>query len=237
MRQLLILGFHCDIYKKEPLCRVYVNDVLLDEFDIPQSDAQRDWVHEIDQLDPFSSHKWLQHFTTNTLFLKCIEFDDAGADSLDVIIKIQNDDNNHANGFMSKHTNVTLSHVFLASEKLLENVDNIQNNFKFSRKNWEKYNRDIVDFYADDNRTLLFKNHVRDMKLNFPGIQPKSNENTSGYRIGTSGHYHLAVKKKLGFWRTSKDHSIGYCKLGENDFVKYIYNKYKQHEDQRNTDQ
>ena len=232
MRQLLILGFYCGVYKKEPLCRVYVNDVLVDEFDIPQSDKV---AIEIDPMDPLKSHKQLQNFTTNPPFLKYIEFDDAGADSLDVVLRIQNDDNNYANGFMSKHTHITLSHVFLISKKVLENIDNLRNNSKFSRKNWEKCNHDIVDFYADDNRTRFFNNFVRDTEANFPDIQPKSNEYIFGYRIGSSGHYRLAVKKKLGFWQTSKNRYIGYYKLGQNEFVKYLYNKYKQHEDQRNS--
>jgi len=230
-----MLGFHCDIYKKEPLCRVYVNDVLLDEFDIPQATPQRDWVTvNPDQLDP-SSHKQLKIFSPNPPFLKYIEFDDAGADSLDVVIKIQNDDNNYVNGFMNRYTYVTLSLCYLASKKALENVDNIQNDFKFNRKNWEKWNSDIVDFYADDNKTQMFKNHVRDMKLNFPGIQPKSNEYLGGYRIGTSGHYRLTVKKKLGFWRQSTDRRRGYWHLGRIEAVKYLYDKYLRYEDQRNT--
>ncbi len=83
MRQLLILGFHCGVYQREPLCRVYVNDVLLDEFDIPQSDEV---VVRPDLLDPLRNHKHLQNFTTHPPFLKYIEFDDAGADSLDAVI-------------------------------------------------------------------------------------------------------------------------------------------------------
>ena len=230
MRQLLILGFHCNIYKKEPQCRVYVEDVLVDEFDIPQSDEV---AVEIDRLDPLRKYKNLQNFTTNPPFLKYIEFDDAGADSLDVIIKIQNNDNNYANGFMSKHTHVTLSHVFLASKKALENIDNLTNNSKFTRQNWEKYNRDIVDFYADDNRTRFFNNFVRDTEADFPDIQLKSN--TGGYRIGSSGHYRLTVKKKLGFWRAIRNCSKGIWPLGKFRHVQYLYNKYKQHEDQRNS--
>jgi len=230
MRQLLILGFYCGVYKKEPLCRVYVNDVLLDEFDIPQSDKV---AVETDPMDPLKSHKQLQNFTTNPPFLKYIEFDDAGADSLDVVIKIHNDDNNYANGFMSRYTYVTLSLCYLASEKALENIDNLTNNFKFNRKNWEKYNRDIVDFYADDNRTRIFENFVRDTEADFPDIQLKSN--TGGYRIGSSGHYRLTVKKKLGFWRAIRNCSKGIWPLGKFRHVQYLYNKYKQHEDQRNS--
>jgi len=230
MRQLLILGFHCNIYKKEPQCRVYVEDVLVDEFDIPQSDEV---AVEIDRLDPLRKYKNLQNFTTNPPFLKYIEFDDAGADSLDVIIKIQNNDNNYANGFMSKHTHVTLSHVFLTSKKVLENIDNLKNNSKFTHQNWEKYNRDIVDFYVDDNRHRIFENFVGHTEANFPGIH--HGDNMSAYKIGTSGYYHLDVKKKLVFWRDSKTSSKGYWRAGNYEEVKYLYNKYKQHEDQRNS--
>ena len=230
MRQLLILGFHCNIYKKEPQCRVYVEDVLVDEFDIPQSDEV---AVEIDRLDPLRKYKNLQNFTTNPPFLKYIEFDDAGADSLDVIIKIQNNDNNYANGFMSKHTHVTLSHVFLTSKKVLENIDNLKNNSKFTHQNWEKYNRDIVDFYVDDNRHRIFENFVGHTEANFPGIHP--GDSLSSYKIGTSGYYHLDVKKKLVFWRDSKTSSKGYWRAGNYEEVKYLYNKYKQHEDQRNS--
>ena len=232
MRQLLILGFHCGVYQREPLCRVYVNDVLLDEFDIPQSDRV---AVEIDQLDPLRGYKRLQNFTTNPPFLKYIEFDDAGADSLDVVLRIQNDDNNYANGFMSKHTHVTLSHVSLTSKKVLENIDNLTNNSKFTRQNWEKYNRDIVDYYAYDNRHQIFKNFVRDTEADFPGIQVKSKEYVGGYRISTSGHYRLTVKKKLGFWRASRNCSKGIWALGNFRDVQYLYDKYKQYEDQRNS--
>ena len=226
MRQLLILGFYCGVYQREPLCRVYVNDVLVDEFNIPHT-PRKD--AEFIPLDPiyFTNSLRLQ---SNPLFLKYIEFDDAGADSLDVVIKIQNNDNNHANGFMSRYTYVTLSLCYLASKKALENIDNILNNFKFNRKNWEKYNRDIVHYYADD-KCKIFENFVGVIETNFPGIQVKTN----GYRIGTSGHYHLTVKKKLGFWRTSRNCSKGIWRAGHDKEVKYLYDKYKQHEDQRNS--
>ena len=52
MRQLLMLGFYCEVYKKEPLCRVYVNDVLLDEFNIPHTPRKKiEWNSDI-ILDP-----------------------------------------------------------------------------------------------------------------------------------------------------------------------------------------
>ena len=232
MRQLLILGFYCNIYTKEPLCRVYVNDVLLDEFNIPQCDKIN---VNLDRLDPFvRKNKFIQDCITNPPFLKYIEFDDADADSLDVMLKIQNDDNNHANGFMSKYTHIILSQVYLASKKSLENIDSIENNFKFSRQNWNKYNN-IVNFYADSKRNGLFANLVSDIELNFSGIDLNPNESVGDYKIGSSGYFHIELQKKLGFWRDSTNRRKGYWRLNSMLLMKYLYNKYKRYENQRNT--
>jgi len=232
MRQLLIFGFHCNVYTKEPVCRVYVNDVLLDEFNIPQCDNIDVNLDQLDPLDPSINYS-LNKITTNPPFLKYIEFDDAGADSLDVMLKIQNDDNNHANGFMSKYTHIMLSRVYLASKKALENIDSIGNNFKFSRQNWGKYNN-IVNFYADSKRNGLFHNLVSDIELNFSGIDHEYC--AMNYKIGSSGYFHLNLQKKLGFWRGNKNCCKGYWRLGYLQEVAYLYNKYKRYEDQRNSD-
>ena len=236
MRQLLMLGFYCEVYRREPLCRIYINDVLVDEFNIPQSDRAD---IETDVLDPLNSRKRLENERTNPPFLKYIEFDDAGADSLDVVLRIQNDDNNYANGFMSKYTHITLSHLFLVSKKILENTDNLRNNFKFSQKNWEKYNCNIVDYWAYSNRNRMFGNLVigSNIKLNFPNILTKFNRYSIGrYKIGSSGHFRLTLKKKLGFWRHSEKISMGYWLLGSIDTVTNFYDKYKQYEDKRSND-
>ena len=235
MRQLLMLGFYCEVYRREPLCRVYVNDVLVDEFNIPQIDQVQAKVDPLDPLDP----QRLENFITNPPFIKYIEFDDADADALDVVLKIQNDDNNHANGFMSKYTQITLSHLFLASKKVLENIDELKNNFKFSRKNWKKFNCDILDFYSNSNRNELFANFfekISSIAFNFPNTRFISNTNLTMYKIGTSGHLHLTLKKKLGFWRSSIGRCRGSWGRGYVGHVKYLYDKYKQHEDKRSND-
>ena len=234
MRHLLMLGFYCKVYRQEPLCRVYVNDVLLDEFNIPHRDQVQ---HNYDMLDPTNNKKALQHFITNPPFSKYIEFDDAGADALDVVLRIQNDDNNYANGFMSKYTDIVLSQVYLTSKKVLENIDSIVNDYKFNRKNWRKYNANIADFYANSHRQHLFKNFISDTASNFTGIAPKPNEYLGDYRIGCSGDFHLSLVKKLGFWLPSTKYHRGYWRMGKYDHVKYLYDKYKSYEDTRTTDQ
>jgi hypothetical protein len=51
MRQLLMLGFYCEVYRREPLCRVYVNNVCVDEFNIPHTPNNNSWNLD-KQLDP-----------------------------------------------------------------------------------------------------------------------------------------------------------------------------------------
>ena len=60
-------------------------------------------------------------------------------------------------------------------------------------------------------------------------------DNPGNHWIGSSGYFHLTLKKKFGFWRLSTDLRKGYWRLGSIDFVKYFYDKYLQYEDQRNT--
>ena len=35
MKYLLVLGFCCDVYRKKPRARIFVDDKLINEFDIP----------------------------------------------------------------------------------------------------------------------------------------------------------------------------------------------------------
>ena len=233
MRQLLILGFYCEVYRREPLCRVYINDVLVDEFNVSQCDQVQ---LTMDPLDPNYNEKRLQHFITNPPFLKYIEFEDAGADSLDVVLEITNDDNNYANGFMSKYTYIILSDLYFTSKKVLESIDSIANDYKFNRKNWKKLNYNILDSYASP-RHFLFKNFVSDAACNFTGIAPKPNEYLGEYRIGCSGDFRLSLVKKLGFWLPSTKYHGGYWNIGSDNVVKYLYDKYKSYEDTRTTDQ
>ena len=36
MKQVILLGFYCQIYKKAPIARIYVGDVMIDEIEIPE---------------------------------------------------------------------------------------------------------------------------------------------------------------------------------------------------------
>lgn len=251
MRQLLILGFYCGVYQREPLCRVYVNDVLVDEFNIPHTPRKE---VEFIPLDPKFFNIHFNRLQSNPPFLKYIELDNGETDALDIRVEIQNNNNNYANGFMTNHTRVMLSQCFLLSKNTLERLDSMQNDFKFSRKNQHKYykKKNIVDYYAlpNSNRTRIFDNFANSMNLHFPDItqHPQSEEqlkshcsnhqylpvlwqdSPANHWIGSSGYYHVTLKKKLGFWRLSTDRRWGRWGLGNDDAVKYLYDKYLRYE-------
>lgn len=253
MRQLLMLGFYCEVYRRQPRCRVYVNDVLLDEFDISHAPCKQVDINNV-QLSPSFFGQEYARLKLNTPFLKYIEFDDRGTNKVDIRIEIQNNDNNYANGFMTKCTRVILSHIFLSSKKLLNRMDYLKNNWKFSLKNYHIHNKRDIDTYYLNKKNQIFENFSAEMILNFPGIvqEQKLVEEirsycnnwqdlppwwkcyTSDWWIGSSGYFYLTLKKKLGFWRHEKDRRIGRWKIGRiNTLVQELYDKYKQYENQR----
>jgi hypothetical protein len=244
-----MLGFLCEVYKREPLCRVYVNDMLVDEFNIPHT-PRKDV--EFIPLDPKFFNKNSVNVQSNPLFLKYIELDDGGATALDVRMEIQNDDNNYANGFMTNHTRVMLSQCFLISAKVLDSIDQIRDRWKFRRKNWHKcygHKKSIAYFFLGW-RNHVFDNFANHINLHFPDItqHPQSEEqlklhfsnyqylpirwqdNPAEHWIGSSGYFHLTLKKKLGFWRLSTDRRKGMWGLNRIESVKHLYDKYLRYE-------
>ena len=257
MRQLLMLGFYCEVYRREPLCRVYVNDVLVDEFDIPHTPRKDLWTVDM-RLDPTFWSREQFELQSNTPFLKYLELDDGSGQSLDLRVEIKNSDNNHANGFMTKHTRVMLWQCWLAPVKVWQEFDQIYDRWKFCRHNWPKFfgYKTCIDYYLGQ-RNIVFDNLMIYSEMHFPNItqQLQSEEqlksHCSNYQhqpqicqerpnlhwTGTWGHYHLTLAKKLGFWRPITDRRRGWWKLNRIPNVKDLYNKYKQYEDTRSTDQ
>jgi len=87
---ILTLGFKCEIYSKEPLVRLYVNNILHDEFNIPE--------FSFDKENPL---------------LKCYVFKYKELpNNLNIQLKVSNNDNNYNNGFMTKLTNIKLSNFY-----------------------------------------------------------------------------------------------------------------------------
>jgi hypothetical protein len=233
-----------------------VNDVLVDEFDIPHTPRKDSLPPEM-QLDPAIAKK-KNKVILNTLFLKCLEFDDADQRSVDLRVEIENNDNNYANGFMTQHTRVMLNQCWLAPVKVWKQFDQIWYRWKFSRHNWQKCfgYKTCIGYYLG-RRNVALDNLAIHADMHFPNItqqlqseeQLKSHysnyqhqpqiwqEFPNQYWTGTSGYFHLILTKKLGFWRHSTDRRRGWWKLSMIPNVKDLYDKYRSNEDKRNTDQ
>ena len=248
-----MLGFYCEVYRREPLCRIYVNNVLVDEFNIPHT-THKDVSTGNMRLDPtFYGHEDFE-FKSNTPFLKLIELDDADVKNLDLRVELQNNDNNYSNGFITKHTLVMLCQCWLAPVKVWEEFDLIRSRWKYSRHTWYNSNKSVEHYYSNF-RNRIFDNLAFFSDMHFPGIDqmPQTNEqhksifsnykylprmwhnHPNRYWLGRSGHLHLTLTKKLGFWRHSTDRRRGWWTISRYKNIKDIYNKYIQHEDQRNS--
>ena len=256
MRQLLVLGFYCEVFKREPICRVYANGVLIDEFNIahtPRTDAL-----ELDAGLTLDKTFWSKEeflFKSNTPFLKLIEFDDVDSKFLDLRVEIQNDDNNYSNGFMNKYTSIMLCQCWLASVKIWDEFEQIQNRWRFSLPNRHRcVGRSIsVAQYYSGSRNHVLDNFAQYADLNFPDITQQSltnerlfnhkhmprmwKEHPDQYWIGSTGYYYLPLKKKLGFWKHRDDRRRGWCKWSLVRNLQNLYHKYRSNEDTRSTDQ
>ena len=256
MRQLLILGFYCKVYRREPLCRVYVNDILLDEFNIPHTPYNNIHLSTVgDRLSPQFPNQQLQFLKSTNPFLKYIEFDDLDIEKLNIRIEIKNNDNNYTNGFINKCTLVLLPHVFLFSKKLLDRIDDLKKRWKFSSKNYCIHSKRDVKLFYTGMKYYIFEPLDNNLILDFPDIVQQQwtaekmkscyynwrdlptiwIDHPSSHWIGSSGCFRLTVKKKFGFWRHSTDLRKGRYKIGQTGFVEYLYDKYKRYEDKRST--
>jgi hypothetical protein len=237
---------------------VYVNDVLVDEFNIPHTPRKDSWTLNL-FLDPALWSREQYQLQANPPFLKYLEFDDADQRSLDLRVEVQNDDNNHTNGFMTRYSRVILAQCWLASIKVWQEFDQIQNRWRFSRHNWHRWHghtTSVAQYYLGV-RNVIFDNLVKYADMHYPNItqRPRTSEqlksNVSNYQdlpqqwqdcpsehwTGSSGYFHLSLAKKLGFWRHSTDRRRGWWKYSMIRNMQDLSDKYKSYEDKRSTDQ
>ena len=160
---------------------------------------------------------------------------------------------------MTRYTRVMFSQCWLAPVKVWEEFDQIKDLWKYSQHNWHGCVgriRSITHYYTGKKNYVL-DNFAKYLDMNFTGItrRPRSSEHLkpfhsnhqympqqfkdgiSEYWVGSSGHFYLTLKKKLGFWRHRTDRRRGWWRMSLIICIKYLYDKYKSHEDTRSTDQ
>jgi hypothetical protein len=119
MPYVLILLFEYQRYKRDAVVRVYADDRLVDELSL-SSDINLKCTKAVGMPDrlyaPMNNTRVL--FSPEKMFL--FEIDEKHLCD-HIRIEVQNDNNNHTNGFMTKFSYVKLHHILLVPNCLLQN--------------------------------------------------------------------------------------------------------------------
>ena len=235
MRYLLVVGFACEVYRKEPRARIFVGGKLIDEFYISHHiDTKTPALKILNQnkhvLQPFSNIEKLNmeiNFFPPLRFYE-IEIDQPG-DQLKLHIDIDNDDSNYTNGFITESTLLQLQifYFFPLDKELLSRLS------KIMIKNRASENYAYIRCEKNNIFNLVIKG------LNWYGKEKKFNQqfykSSDRYitSIGGSGHFTFDLVKKYGIFISRVFQSYRYNFHPR--LIDYFINKYKQYENQRNT--
>lgn len=272
MKQLLILGFHCKVYTKKPLVRVFVEDNFIDEFELPENhydenahksmpdiivlrgeeklkafdmpNAGIDTVADNDDIKIRAFHE-TSKIEISKPYLKFITFDDIDTRNLSIRIEVANSDSNYTNGFMTDSTLIMLNQVWIVSEKLINRINTIENNYRYTAKNYTtKHSLPLFKkLMLNGERIAMFKSllDIDNLKV-FNDPQNKTveiNSKTNNVDMGISEQWfggNMSIKinlvKKHGQFIEPYHDPKGPWRLGDIESMKYLLNKYKHHEDQ-----
>jgi hypothetical protein len=250
MRYLLGVGFLCFLYKKRPVSRIYVNQKLIDEFEIKEfdkienfnkidlfthikNDTLNKYIWEINKYsyDDLNKEQKLKHqesFFNNqarhidkTPLLNLYEIDiDASVENLNISINIKNNDNNYVNGFMTKFTSLKIVAFFL-----------IPKDRSIAKRFNDRY-RKRRNIYSIGTSDKIFNNQIFDL-LRHVKLNKFKDDNINSFH-GDSGEFTCNLRKKYGIFLPYMEKSYNFFSPGT--FLTYIYNKYQHYENQRNTD-
>lgn len=232
MKNLLIIGITCRVYKKEPLLRLFCNNNFIDEFNVPHNTVFDNYLTEkikytkYNQLDPSILPLYKMIAKEQTCFLpftKIIEIEDLDKKNLNFELQVDAVDNNFTNGFMTKTTLIQFDYFYLIPYAIAQNLTLIKQKYKFDRKKIKNI-KDIMKYYRSWAGHELFRNFTRNN-------QHRDIKNMQG------GKFNLQIKlcKRLNsFWCEHNDRTIGKRCIGAVDFLEFILDKYQQDENQRN---
>jgi hypothetical protein len=230
MNQVIFLSFNCFTFKKSPKAQLLINDVFIDEFEIPEF-ISNDFLENIRDNEDYKSYiqrSEKQVIKGKSPMIKLWEIDNSAFDRNNqnkIEIKIFNDDNNYTNGLMTLSTLIELKDFYILPKKLLST--NILDRYRFKQKNFKAIDK-IADYYKQ--RTVFFEN--LNEYTHFTRDWDKKTVLAEKYIVGGSGTFRCLTYAKHGFQKS--DTKPGYWRI-RNENMKYIINKYsKAYENQRN---
>lgn len=232
MRYLLVLGFACNLYRKEPLARIIIGRQLIDEYNIPE---------HIDTLTA-SREKIVGNWQTANMVdvdknvlknfppLRFYEIKiNETIDKLYLQIQIENNDSNYSNGFITKSTLLKLQicHFFPLDQRLLSRLEEIKQKNRCS-ENYAWYSSHKNRIFDLISNGLCWKGE------NLQKIYNTNTTNLAACNIGGNGDFFCELEKKYGILLPTL---IRPCRhTFDFSLLNYLLNKYQQHANQRNTD-
>ena len=291
MKQVIFLGFYCQIYNKAPTARIYAGDVMIDEIEIPeccpevymrdgqltcltnktldgkvlerreQSMSQHELTPKLyDKTHHLDRYWWQKEFDINRYSFQdiCRVLDPDNRTKEKIIhpkffvyifddeilktsqgmlrIEIRNSDSNHINGFMTRSTLLYLSHFYIIPHVLFENPIELTQRYvnRFSRKATADTVKSILKLYIQKIEwPLNLQNYVDLLKL-----EEKTSEGNNV--VGGDCNLQISMKKKYKIWWPEKINIrkgfFYFNWLFVKDFIVGLSDKYKQDENQRNSD-
>ena len=237
MKYLLVVGFACKVYRKEPLARIFFNGQLIDEFHIPHQDDKKNLIRPIHNLkhplEPCAG-KIIDEYVENSLpslRFYHLDADDKLQQAL-IRIDVYNDDNNYNNGFITKSTQLQFKVLSLlpADRKIYEWFASKSRTQRHTDKfAWHQKKLYNAFFSLLDKTTWIGKNGQK--------INNFNSSDYAYYNIGGSGSLHCELIKKygilLGRFQCPK-HT--YIYTVKNVLHRIIYDKYEKYANQRNID-
>lgn len=230
MRYLLVTGFSCDLYRKEPKARIFVGDKLIDEFNISHSPdnlvtTENKFLKHFHILQPFAYSEYINILMKNLPTLKFYELEvDKKIKHLTVRINIANNDSNYSNGFITKSTLIKLKVCcfFPLDITLLLRLQEIRKKNMFTQ-NYAWY-RSV--------KNIIFNPGQKDMCWQDLNGQTIENKNFETHDIGGDGEFTFKLIKKYGIFIRRLTRSCRHSP--HNDIILHLFDKYFHHANQRN---
>ena len=230
MKQVIFLGFFCQVYKKNPIAQIYIGDYMVDEIEIPEyytdnfiKDNKLYYFNKpITGFSPGATYNIDKNnpkkIKINHPKIFALVIDDAHLQSSNGIlrIKIKNSDSNYTNGFISQSTLLFLDIFYIFPYAFFEN----------SSEQLEKY----IDKFSSksiNNSKLLWPSNFQSYFM----LVNNKKEKKTPFVFGGDCELEIELKKKYHIWLPKNLKTLGYItpnKFFIKDFVNDFSNKYNQ---------
>jgi hypothetical protein len=226
MRYLLVVGFACNVYRREPRARIFVGNTLIDEFHVlHHKDTFLTFYQEIYKdthiLQPIAQDQLNDIKNKNLPPLRFYEIEmDIALDRVTLRIEIENNDSNYSNGFMTDSTLLQLRacYFFPIDQRLLDKLSAIKNKNR-PTENYAWYRRDYSRIFELSRNGIYWKS--TDCKNDTHAAIRYNNF----FSRGGNGEFICELKKKYGIFIPTFDCTHRHV-FDEKD-IDFLIDKYK----------